>query len=69
MSALNCRRLDFISLHSLPTLLMEQTLLLQNMFGEKQFSPGKVSVLCQNKHLVHTISTYNALLEISSLRS
>lgn len=28
---------------------------------EKQSSPGKAGVLCQNKHLVHTISTHNAL--------
>lgn len=28
---------------------------------EKQFSPGKLGVLCQNKHLVHTISIHNAL--------
>ena len=28
---------------------------------EKQFSPGKSGVLYQNKHLVRTISTHNAL--------
>lgn len=59
MSALNCRRL-ISSLHSLPKLLMDETLLLQNMFGKNNL-PGKVGVLCQNKHLVHTISTHNAL--------
>lgn len=38
MSVLNSRCLDFmISLHSLPKLFMEQTLLLQNMFGKNNF--------------------------------
>lgn len=63
MSVLNCRRLDFmISLHSLPKLLMEQTLLLQNMFGKNNFLQGsqafcvKTNILSvQFLHIMHYI--------------